>query len=130
MCLCFVLFFKQKTAYEMRISDWSSDVCSSDLCRGASTGPRSSPPRGTGRGTRGRGGTRATRRPRRSGAPNRTAPQHPTSGLPRSSRRRGGDRKSGAMGKHVSVRGDIGGRRVVKKKKKKKSHSQLVNKSQ
>src|SRR3546814_7255064 len=27
---CFVLF-KQKTAYEMRISDWSSDVCSSDL---------------------------------------------------------------------------------------------------
>src|SRR3546814_6584345 len=28
------LFFKQKTAYEMRISDWSSDVCSSDLIRG------------------------------------------------------------------------------------------------
>src|SRR3546814_2848515 len=27
-----VLFFKQKTGYEMRISDWSSDVCSSDLC--------------------------------------------------------------------------------------------------
>src|SRR3546814_13803167 len=41
MCSCFVIvvyisllaffFFKQKTAYEMRISDWSSDVCSSDL---------------------------------------------------------------------------------------------------
>src|SRR3546814_12019694 len=29
--VCFFLFFKQKTAYEMRISDWSSDVCSSDL---------------------------------------------------------------------------------------------------
>src|SRR3546814_8127793 len=28
-----VFFFKQKTAYEMRISDWSSDVCSSDLDR-------------------------------------------------------------------------------------------------
>src|SRR3546814_8316112 len=28
---CVFLFFKQKTAYEMRISDWSSDVCSSDL---------------------------------------------------------------------------------------------------
>src|SRR3546814_17009057 len=28
MCFC---FFKQKTAYEMRISDWSSDVCSSDV---------------------------------------------------------------------------------------------------
>src|SRR3546814_8866970 len=34
MLCCFVLFFfKQKTAYEMRISDWSSDVCSSDLQR-------------------------------------------------------------------------------------------------
>src|SRR3546814_10084500 len=35
-CVCtlfsiFVFFFKQKTAYEVRISDWSSDVCSSDL---------------------------------------------------------------------------------------------------
>src|SRR3546814_3579572 len=29
--LFFFFFFKQKTAYEMRISDWSSDVCSSDL---------------------------------------------------------------------------------------------------
>src|SRR3546814_5870812 len=28
-----VFFFKQKTAYELRISDWSSDVCSSDLCQ-------------------------------------------------------------------------------------------------
>src|SRR3546814_2706398 len=32
LCSLFVFFFfKQKTAYEMRISDWSSDVCSSDL---------------------------------------------------------------------------------------------------
>src|SRR3546814_8642407 len=31
MMLCVFFFFKQKTAYEMRISDWSSDVCSSDL---------------------------------------------------------------------------------------------------
>src|SRR3546814_8903357 len=30
-CVVFVFFCKQKTAYEMRISDWSSDVCSSDL---------------------------------------------------------------------------------------------------
>src|SRR3546814_1194679 len=29
--LILLFFFKQKTAYEMRISDWSSDVCSSDL---------------------------------------------------------------------------------------------------
>src|SRR3546814_1796688 len=33
MLYLFVFFFKQKTAYEMRISDWSSDVCSSDLAR-------------------------------------------------------------------------------------------------
>src|SRR3546814_10256926 len=31
MMFCFLFFFKQKTAYELRISDWSSDVCSSDL---------------------------------------------------------------------------------------------------
>src|SRR3546814_2056557 len=30
-CVLVFFFFKQKTAYEMRISDWSSDVCSSDL---------------------------------------------------------------------------------------------------
>src|SRR3546814_4375519 len=36
----FIFFFKQKTAYEMRISDWSSDVCSSDL------GPRCPRPEG------------------------------------------------------------------------------------
>src|SRR3546814_3936841 len=37
MYICVFLlffFFKQKTAYEMRISDWSSDVCSSDLLKG------------------------------------------------------------------------------------------------
>src|SRR3546814_7583956 len=33
LCM-FFFFFKQKTAYEMRISDWSSDVCSSDLDEG------------------------------------------------------------------------------------------------
>src|SRR3546814_19648797 len=35
MYACLFFFFKQKTAYEMRISDWSSDVCSSDLRGGA-----------------------------------------------------------------------------------------------
>src|SRR3546814_16552509 len=45
-----VFFFKQKTAYEMRISDWSSDVCSSDLQpqvaeRPSPRLPRHSPPR-------------------------------------------------------------------------------------
>src|SRR3546814_20022810 len=31
MSLCILFFFKQKTAYDMRISDWSSDVCSSNV---------------------------------------------------------------------------------------------------
>src|SRR3546814_1255585 len=43
----FFFFVKQKTAYEMRISDWSSDVCSSDLWRVAVTTTRSSSVAGT-----------------------------------------------------------------------------------
>src|SRR3546814_5875865 len=42
--VCF-FFFKQKTAYEMRISDWSSDVCSSDLGRGIARGVAGGPTR-------------------------------------------------------------------------------------
>src|SRR3546814_1061184 len=38
ICVVF-FFFKQKTAYEMRISDWSSDVCSSDLQQAIGIGP-------------------------------------------------------------------------------------------
>src|SRR3546814_3540242 len=37
--VCYFFFFKQKTAYEMRISDWSSDVCSSDLSVTGATVP-------------------------------------------------------------------------------------------
>src|SRR3546814_4001929 len=51
----FMFFFKQKTAYEMRISDWSSDVCSSDLrCGGSRAGSASARvhERGTGRADR------------------------------------------------------------------------------
>src|SRR3546814_5090128 len=43
--VCFFFFFKQKTAYEMRISDWSSDVCSSDLPPTAGSGPCRQPAR-------------------------------------------------------------------------------------
>src|SRR3546814_2224002 len=38
VCTLYVFFFKQKTAYEMRISDWSSDVCSSDLAGNRAAG--------------------------------------------------------------------------------------------
>src|SRR3546814_6950090 len=43
--VCLFFFFKQKTAYDMRISDWSSDVCSSDLLSftGHNSAPRLSP---------------------------------------------------------------------------------------
>src|SRR3546814_4641191 len=47
LCSCIVciqvFFFKQKTAYEMRISDWSSDVCSSDLRHVGLVQPREEP---------------------------------------------------------------------------------------
>src|SRR3546814_16495016 len=52
-CFYMFFFFKQKTAYEMRISDWSSDVCSSDLRRDARRHlpcRRGGPPRQHGRG--------------------------------------------------------------------------------
>src|SRR5881227_3442218 len=40
MCFVFFFFFKQKTAYEITVRDWSSDVCSSDLRRGRKRGER------------------------------------------------------------------------------------------
>src|SRR3546814_6153807 len=43
MFIFFCFFFKQKTAYELRISDWSSDVCSSDLRFTARPIPRLAP---------------------------------------------------------------------------------------
>src|SRR3546814_11946176 len=87
--------FKQKSAYDMRISDWSSYVCSSDLSsRGDADG----------------------RRPRTSGKeyafPCGDAPGamggHPYRG--------GGDRKSVVSGTRVSARVDLGGRRSIKNK--------------
>src|SRR3546814_20005473 len=90
-------FFNQKTAYEMRISDWSADVCSSDLpC------PRS-PARRRARTRTGRlrHCARARRRLRRP---------------PRLRWRLRGDRKSVVEGKSVAVSVDQGGRRIIKKK--------------
>src|SRR3546814_9011296 len=78
MLLVVFFFFKQKTAYEMRISDWSSDVCSSDLAQplrahfpGSLDGERRSPAhrhpsrlarhRGAAQGREGDGGGAASR---------------------------------------------------------------------
>src|SRR3546814_16070680 len=77
-------FFKQKTAYEMRISDWSSDVCSSDL---SNCGEEHDDVLWAAGGL----------------SPARQA-DHAS------------DRKSVVSGKSVSVRVDLGGRRIIKKK--------------
>src|SRR3546814_1772149 len=66
--MLFFFFFKQKTAYEMRISDWSSDVCSSDLARARRVrdrlaGRRARRGRTLGAGGRGRVDPRQSRPP-------------------------------------------------------------------
>src|SRR3546814_13983756 len=94
--LCFFFFFKQKTAYEMRISDWSSDVCSSDLC-GVVLGLGLM--RLFAYGVDSSGGIGDLRHLIAYGLA-------------------AGDRKSVVEGKSVSVRVDLGGRRIIKKKKK------------
>src|SRR3546814_12798254 len=113
-----VFFFKQKTAYEMRISDWSSDVCSSDLRPPRrSAGPRRRP---------GRGLRPSPRRPCPRDVPCVRASLGPTGSYthttrenrvaaPAGFRKDGAERKSVVAGKSVSVRVDLGGRRIIKK---------------
>src|SRR3546814_14118618 len=72
MFLCFLFFFKHKTAYEIRISDWSSDVCSSDLPPVPSALAKPPPRAGLPHGTPSTGQTAAT--PRK--APATTARLH------------------------------------------------------
>src|SRR3546814_14685931 len=96
----------------MRISDWSSDVCSSDLDSLANDGPRLSAPRSRTLPTSLRcpnGSPQPPSEPQY--APPRVArlPRHRFRALPP-------DRKSVVKGKSVSVRVDLGGRRVIKKK--------------
>src|SRR3546814_17026451 len=95
---CF--FFKQKTAYEMRISDWSSDVCSSDLYLGDPLNAIEE-----------------------IGAAEFQAFRH-VSDVPRQQSFSAEevaallkDRKSVVKGKSVSVRVDLGGLSIIKKKK-------------
>src|SRR3546814_15194277 len=145
MCSIF-FFFKQKRAYEMRISDWSSDVCSSDLTNvGGGRWPRC-PKR-----CRRRTATQSRRRARAADA--RLQPPMKVSNssftfsttmtdaitqasdashgaitkrpiFSRSVTKRtsgitahGRDRKSVVEGKSVSVRVDLGGRRTIQKEK-------------
>src|SRR3546814_16270766 len=99
-----VFFFKQKTAYEMRISDWSSDVCSSDLPLTFDEG----------NGLVMIGHLHAVERPHEAFHIDRQvdverAPRRANVGI---------DRQSVVEGKSVSVRVDFGGRRVITQKTK------------
>src|SRR3546814_16100678 len=114
-------FFKQKTAYEMRISDWSSDVCSSDLAEYQRPHRRKlSDPQ------------QHVARPRLAALHERTVARH----HPQPERRQDQehaelvvhhrvDRKSVVSGKSVSVRVDLGGRRIIKKKNNNTSDMKL-----
>src|SRR3546814_5360598 len=91
-------FFKQKTAYEMRMIDWSSDVCSSDLVLAE---------RYAGRGDR----HRARPGPVEVWTFDDDGVASPTWSAS------GQDRKRVVEGKSVSVRVDHGGRRIINKQK-------------
>src|SRR3546814_12744583 len=90
----------------MRISDWSSDVCSSDLC-GAARRERA------GRAGDAAGGGAAAHLRRGIDRGRAGRGQAARGGQPAAA---GGDRKSVVEGKSVSVRVDLGGRRIIKKK--------------
>src|SRR3546814_9385788 len=131
MCVlcCFFLFlyccfFKQKTAYERRISDWSADVCSSDLVNrstddyvdnAAIEEPIDDPKPGL--RTLGYGCTQAALL--RAAAPSEADTIKYTL--------LEGDRKSVVKGKSVSVRVDLGGSRIIKTKKiQEKQNDELI----
>src|SRR3546814_15860644 len=120
MC-CGFFFFKQKTAYEMRISDWSSDVCSSDLQNKMQYDKV----------------VDFVEDAKRNGARvlcGGEAPDSPgffypvtivadaTDGMRIVDEEQFGDRKSVVSGKSVSVRVDHGGRRIIKKKNDHNNH--------
>src|SRR3546814_17572539 len=113
-------FFKQKTAYEMRISDWSSDVCSSDLVVAAQVGEDV---QHFGLHCRVQSGGRLVgdQEVRRFGQGDRQqhALQHPAAQLVRvSSVGPGGRSEERRVGKECEVSVDLGGRRILKKKNK------------
>src|SRR3546814_11434675 len=130
--LVFSFFFKHKTAYELLISDWCSDVCSSDLYPSNHQLGRAAHP-GRCRARRGRKGTPEHRppvQPRRRPTEDRPAKPASTARAPAEPprRRRSQDRKSVVEGKRVSVRVDLGGRRILKTKKIKQHTQQHAHK--
>src|SRR3546814_15084604 len=124
MCVLFFFFFKQKTAYEMRISDWSSDgalpICGGRRHPGSPGIERAG---ASGAGGAGRAARRAERNAARQG-PHRPCRQRaglrPCISVPRGEWRHrpiaGDDRKGGVKGKVVAGRVESGGRRTLTKK--------------
>src|SRR3546814_18430633 len=125
-------FFKQKTAYEMRISDWSSDVCSSDL--------RPRPPDrhvvpGAGHGVGGWAGDRRRRRhrhlvPRFRRPHERRRGDHRHRGGMTTGGRATGGRPTGEDGTRVGVgrRGSVGVGWGGRARSKKKNEEELLTK--
>src|SRR3546814_15817005 len=108
-------FFKQKTAYEMRISDWSSDVCSSDL-------PSPSVQEKYAMRYAGPAGTSEMSAPVSRKVPSGSGDAvRPLIGywLP--------VRKSVVLGKRVTVRVGLGGRRIIKKQRQKHRCYELLS---
>src|SRR3546814_17332296 len=99
-------FFKQKPAYEVRISDWSSDVCSSDLLRPAILNVHASG---------GRAMMAAAAEAARETAEEHGIARPRVVGVTVLTSLDAGDRKSVGEGKRVSVRVAHGGRRIIKK---------------
>src|SRR3546814_21151223 len=119
--LLMCVFFKQKTAYEMRISDWSSDVCSSDLVdlTGATAIVGVVMP------TANWIDTVVTAQ----GSPDGVNFFDMYDGVAAKElifNTKMGDRKSVVSGKSVSVRVDLGGRRIITKKKKTHNNIRLI----
>src|SRR3546814_11941224 len=112
--LCVVFFFKQKTAYEMRISDWSSDVCSSDLA--VSSSQARAWRCASAISSRDISLDRSARHCWPSTLPPSAARLNHLCAWIRSTSTPPEDRKSVVQGKGVSVRVDLGGRRMLKKK--------------
>src|SRR3546814_12075971 len=124
-----IVLFKQKTAYEMRISDWSSDVCSSDLLTHPEEDQGVDKPKEHRRAE--------DRFPRvavaegRKEITERAKDQHGIGNVAEPGAKpvapgavetnevaETGDRKSAEKGKSVSVRVDLGGRRIITNKNK------------
>src|SRR3546814_16624896 len=116
----FLFFFKKKKAYEMRISDWSSDVCSSDLRALESSVKRTLSVTGSLPGSCASSASTywVTSPPRHARSQSAAeAGSEDRSTMARKATNATRDRKSVVEGKRVSVRVDLGGRRIIKKNK-------------